>query len=49
MHSTKKIKCLVIDDEHPARDVLEKHISESRERLELASSIHQHSGNLILS
>lgn len=37
MHSTKKIKCLVIDDEHPARDVLEKHIS-GVEALELAGS-----------
>jgi len=28
MLSTKKIKCLVIDDEQPARDILRKHIEE---------------------
>lgn len=37
MPSIKKIKCLVIDDELPARDVLEKHIA-GVEALELAGS-----------
>lgn len=37
MSFNKKIKCLVIDDELPARDVLEKHIS-GVEALELAGS-----------
>jgi DNA-binding LytR/AlgR family response regulator len=37
MPSTKKIKCLVIDDELPARQILEKHISDV-EALELAGS-----------
>ncbi|HET6994052.1 MAG TPA: LytTR family DNA-binding domain-containing protein [Chitinophagaceae bacterium] len=37
MPSTKKIKCLVIDDELPARKILEKHISDV-EALELAGS-----------
>ena len=37
MPSTKKIKCLVIDDEQPARDILQKHI-EGVEALELAGS-----------
>ena len=33
----KKIKCLVIDDELPARDVLQKHIADV-EALELAGT-----------
>ena len=33
----KKIKCLVIDDEHPARDILQKHIA-GVEALELAGT-----------
>lgn len=37
MPSIKKIKCLVIDDELPAREVLEKHIT-GVEALELAGS-----------
>ncbi len=37
MPSIKKIKCLVIDDEQPARDILQKHI-EGVESLELAGS-----------
>jgi len=37
MPSIKKIKCLVIDDELPARDVLEKHIADV-EALELAGT-----------
>jgi len=37
MPLTKKIKCLVIDDEQPARDILQKHI-EGVEALELAGS-----------
>src|SRR5215203_863648 len=37
MHSIKKIKCLVIDDELPARDVLQKHIA-GVEVLELAGT-----------
>lgn len=37
MPSIKKIKCLVIDDELPAREVLEKHIA-GVEALELAGS-----------
>jgi len=37
MHSIKKIRCLVIDDELPARDVLQKHIA-GVEVLELAGS-----------
>src|SRR6187455_3391971 len=37
MPLTKKIKCLVIDDEQPARDILQKHI-EGVESLELAGS-----------
>jgi len=37
MPSIKKIKCLVIDDEQPARDILQKHI-EGVEALELAGS-----------
>lgn len=37
MPLTKKIKCLVIDDEQPAREILEKHIS-GVETLELAGS-----------
>ena len=37
MPSNKKIKCLVIDDELPAREVLEKHIS-GVEALELAGT-----------
>ena len=37
MPSTKKIRCLVIDDEQPARDILHKHI-EGVENLELAGS-----------
>jgi len=37
MPPTKKIKCLVIDDEQPARDILQKHI-EGVEALELAGS-----------
>jgi DNA-binding LytR/AlgR family response regulator len=28
MQSFKKIKCLIIDDEPPARDILKKHIAE---------------------
>jgi len=39
MPSTKKIRCLVIDDEQPARDILEKHIF-GVEALELAGSCH---------
>jgi DNA-binding LytR/AlgR family response regulator len=37
MPSIKKIKCLVIDDEQPARDILHKHI-EGVESLELTGS-----------
>lgn len=37
MPLTKKIKCLVIDDEQPAREILEKHIS-GVEALELSGS-----------
>jgi len=37
MSSIKKIKCLVIDDEQPARDILHKHI-EGVESLELTGS-----------
>lgn len=37
MLSIKKIKCLVIDDELPARDILEKHIADV-EALELAGT-----------
>lgn len=37
MPSSKKIKCLVIDDELPARDVLQKHIA-GIEALELAGT-----------
>jgi DNA-binding LytR/AlgR family response regulator len=37
MPSAKKIKCLVIDDELPAREILEKHISDV-EALELTGS-----------
>src|SRR6186997_2313397 len=37
MPPTKKIKCLVIDDEQPAREILQKHI-EGVESLELAGS-----------
>jgi DNA-binding LytR/AlgR family response regulator len=37
MPSIKKIKCLVIDDEQPARDILHKHI-EGVEALELTGS-----------
>src|SRR6187551_1902532 len=37
MPLTKKIKCLVIDDEQPAREILQKHI-EGVESLELAGS-----------
>jgi DNA-binding LytR/AlgR family response regulator len=37
MPSTKRIKCLVIDDEQPARDILQKHI-ERVENLELTGS-----------
>jgi CheY-like chemotaxis protein len=37
MPSIKKIKCLVIDDEQPARDILHKHI-EGVETLELTGS-----------
>ena len=37
MHSIKKIKCLVIDDELPAREVLQKHIA-GVEVLELAGT-----------
>ncbi len=37
MPSNRKIKCLVIDDEQPARDILRKHI-EGVESLELAGS-----------
>jgi DNA-binding LytR/AlgR family response regulator len=37
MHSIKKIRCLVIDDELPARDVLQKHIA-GVDVLELAGS-----------
>jgi DNA-binding LytR/AlgR family response regulator len=39
MPSTKKIRCLVIDDEQPARDILQKHI-EGVEALELAGLCH---------
>ena len=37
MLSIKKIKCLVIDDELPARDILEKHIADV-EALELTGT-----------
>src|SRR5215831_8914194 len=37
MSSTKKIKCLVIDDELPAREVLQKHIA-GVDSLELSGS-----------
>ena len=37
MPSAKKIRCLVIDDEQPARDILKKHI-EGVESLELSGS-----------
>jgi len=39
MPLTKRIKCLVIDDEQPAREILEKHIA-GVEALELTGSCH---------